>query len=73
MAGTKAGAQKARDKNLAKNPNYYSEIGTIGGKMSTPGGFGTEKRGKDGMTGRERARHINKLRKASRENNSTST
>jgi len=27
MAGTKEGARKARDKNLAKDPNFYANIG----------------------------------------------
>lgn len=39
MAGTKEGAQKARDKNLARDPNFYSNIGRIGGKNGTTGGF----------------------------------
>lgn len=30
MAGTKEGAKKAREKNLARNPNFYSDIGKIG-------------------------------------------
>lgn len=33
MSGTKIGAAKARDKILANNPNYYSELGAIGGKL----------------------------------------
>lgn len=28
MAGTKAGALKARDKNLDKDPNFYANIGS---------------------------------------------
>ncbi|MEI7632021.1 MAG: hypothetical protein WCJ60_01715 [bacterium] len=39
MAGTKAGALKAKLKNLANNPNYYSDLGKIGGAKSTTGGF----------------------------------
>lgn len=39
MAGTKAGAIKTRDKNLANNPNFYADIGRIGGKNGTTGGF----------------------------------
>jgi general stress protein YciG len=30
---------KARDKNLANNPNFYKEIGSIGGKVGVTGGF----------------------------------
>ena len=39
MAGNKEGGRKAAAKNLAKNPNYYREIGRIGGKNGTTGGF----------------------------------
>lgn len=31
MAGTKQGALRAREKNLAKNPNFYRDIGSKGG------------------------------------------
>lgn len=39
MAGTKQGGLKARDKNLAKDPDFYSKIGAIGGKNGHTGGF----------------------------------
>lgn len=48
MAGTKAGALKARDKNKAKydaiylekyGMTFYEKIGSIGGKKGTTGGF----------------------------------
>ena len=39
MTNTKEGAQKARDHNLAKDPNYYKNIGRIGGRAPTTGGF----------------------------------
>lgn len=39
MAGTKAGGLKARDRNLARNPNHYKEIGRKGGQASNTGGF----------------------------------
>lgn len=39
MAGTKAGAAKARNTLLAINPNYFSEIGKIGGRAGHTGGF----------------------------------
>jgi general stress protein YciG len=35
MSGTKAGAAKTKAKNLAKNPNYYRDIGKVGGKNSS--------------------------------------
>lgn len=39
MAGTKLGGQKAAAKNLAKNPNFYAEIGKKGGENGNTGGF----------------------------------
>lgn len=39
MAGTIEGGRKAAKTNLANNPNFYKEIGAIGGKRSTKGGF----------------------------------
>jgi uncharacterized protein len=39
MAGTKAGGLKARDRNLAKDPNFYAKIGAKGGQMGHTGGF----------------------------------
>jgi general stress protein YciG len=39
MAGTILGGQKARDKNLAKDPEFYSKIGKKGGKNGHTGGF----------------------------------
>ncbi len=57
MAGTKAGGQKAAAKNLAKDPNFYKNIGRLGGSHGTTGGFGSSKvSDKDGLTGAERAR-----------------
>lgn len=39
MAGTRAGGLKAAAKNLANNPNFYREIGRIGGRNGHTGGF----------------------------------
>ena len=39
MAGTKLGGLKAAAKNLANNPNFYREIGRIGGRNGHTGGF----------------------------------
>jgi general stress protein YciG len=55
MSGTKAGGQKAAAKNLAKDPNFYSRIGSEGGKNGTTGGFG------NGEEGRELARRAGKI------------
>lgn len=32
MAGTVEGGRKAREKNLAKDPNFYKRLGSMGGK-----------------------------------------
>lgn len=39
MAGTVAGGKKAAAKNLQNNPNFYREIGRIGGRNGSIGGF----------------------------------
>lgn len=39
MPGTKEGARKAREKNLAKDPDFYKKIGQKGGQNSRGGGF----------------------------------
>lgn len=39
MSGNKIGGIKARDKNIARDPNWYSKIGKIGGKNGNTGGF----------------------------------
>lgn len=57
MAGTISGGKKAAQSNIEKHgKNYYSEIGRKGGKRSTTGGFASQKVGKDGLTGLERAK-----------------
>lgn len=39
MAGTKEGGLKAATKNKASNPDFYREIGALGGTKSRGGGF----------------------------------
>lgn len=39
MSQTKEGAIKARETMLKKDPNYYANIGKLGGQMGTTGGF----------------------------------
>lgn len=57
MSGTRAGGLRARDKNRANyGMDFYRRIGEIGGKLSRSGGFASFERGKDGLTGRQRAR-----------------
>lgn len=57
MAGTKEGGRKAAATNKAKQgSDFYARIGRIGGKRSSGGGFASDKVGRDGLTGAERAR-----------------
>lgn len=42
MAGTIEGGRKAAAKNLAKNPNFYAEIGAKGGRNGNTGGFAAD-------------------------------
>lgn len=39
MAGTISGGKKAAAKNLAKDPDFYKNIGRIGGSVKAPKGF----------------------------------
>ena len=41
--------------------DYYAKIGARGGANGTTGGFASELVGKDGLTGRERARKVGTL------------
>lgn len=57
MSGTKAGGKKAAATNkLRHGDDFYSRIGRDGGKAGHTGGFNSDVVGKDGLTGRERAR-----------------
>ena len=57
MAGTLEGGRKAAATNRTKyGDDFYSNIGRIGGANSTTGGFASDKIGKDGLTGHERAK-----------------
>lgn len=57
MAGTKIGGQRAAATNKKKHgSDFYSRIGRKGGKNSHTGGFASDVKGKDGLTGRERAK-----------------
>lgn len=56
MAGTKAGGLKASETNKRKHgADFYKHIGRLGGIIGTTGGFASDKVGKDGLTGRDRA------------------
>lgn len=72
MSGTLEGAQKAKATIRRKyGENYYRHIGYIGGTRSKSGGFAHKGIGKDGLTGKERARIVGgKGGKTSRKNKS---
>ena len=55
MAGTREGGLKAAAKNKANDPNFYRDIGRIGGANGHSGGFASETVGADGLTGHQRA------------------
>lgn len=65
--GTKAGGQKGHATRLKKDPDYYSKIGVKGGQSSHKGGFASDKVGKDGLTGKERATKYGNQNKGKRE------
>ena len=57
MSGTQKGGLKAAKTNIKRHgKNYYAEIGRKGGKASGTGGFASQKVGKDGLTGIQRAK-----------------
>ena len=56
MPGTREGGLKAKQTNLKRHgKNFYANIGRKGGKKGHTGGFASNKVGKDGLTGLERA------------------
>ncbi len=56
MSGTKLGGQKARKTTYKKfGKDFYKRAGKMASHPGT-GGFASEKVGKDGLTGRERAK-----------------
>lgn len=57
MAGTKAGGAKAAKTNMKRHGrDFYARIGAKGGRSGNTGGFASEEKGEDGLTGPERAR-----------------
>lgn len=57
MSGNKIGGLKTAKVNVKKyGKDFYKRIGAIGGRKSRGGGFASDKIGKDGLTGHERAR-----------------
>lgn len=57
MPGTVEGGRKAAATNKKKyGDSFYANIGRKGGKNGHTGGFNSDKVGKDGLTGPERAK-----------------
>lgn len=57
MAGTPQGGARAAATNKSKyGADFYAMIGAKGGQNGKTGGFASDKKGADGLTGRERAR-----------------
>lgn len=57
MAGTKKGGELAAATNRARHgKDFYAKIGAMGGKKGRTGGFASNKIGKDGLTGLQRAK-----------------
>ena len=57
MAETKDGGLKAATTNKTKyGAEFYASIGAKGGRKGKTGGFASEIKGADGLTGKERAR-----------------
>lgn len=62
MAGTKIGGQKARETNRVKyGPDFYARIGKMGGLLGKTGGFASQLKGTDGLTGHQRAAVAGKI------------
>ena len=57
MSGTFKGGLKAAKTNIKRHgKDYYANIGRKGGKKSRTGGFASNKVGRDGLTGLQRAK-----------------
>lgn len=57
MAGTRAGGLKAAKTNKAKHgADFYINIGKTGGHNGHTGGFASDVIGRDGLTGKQRAK-----------------
>lgn len=59
MAGTIMGGKKAAHTNILRHGlDFYARIGAMGGRAGHTGGFADSNVGKDGLTGKERARLV---------------
>jgi hypothetical protein len=56
MAGTREGGKTAAETNKQRyGEDFYKHIGSTGGKKGKTGGFASDKVGRDGLTGHQRA------------------
>lgn len=53
---TEGGAKAAKAIREKYGEDYYKKIGAVGGSRSSNGGFASDKVGKDGLTGKQRAK-----------------
>lgn len=61
MTQTKEGARKAAKTIKQFDPDFYRKIGAKGGRNGHTGGFASYVRGKDGLTGYERAIKVGRI------------
>lgn len=62
MSGTVSGGRKAAKTNMERyGKDYYAKMGKKGGENSRNGGFACKKKGKDGLTGPERAKKVGQI------------
>ena len=62
MAGTTEGGRKAAATNYKLHgADFYAKIGAKGGRNGHTGGFASDVIGKDGLTGRERAKLVGSI------------
>lgn len=62
MAGTSKGGKKTAKINRKKyGKDFYQRIGAKGGRNGHTGGFASDKVGKDGLTGKQRAKVVGQL------------
>lgn len=62
MAGSVEGGKKtAMTNKLRHGSDWYARIGRLGGMNGHTGGFACKEKGKDGLTGKERASKVGKI------------
>lgn len=68
MGSNSEAAKKYRDRMLEIDPNYFKKIGSKGGAAPHKEGvgYGSDKVGPDGLTGKERSQKLAESRKKSK-------